>query len=113
MPIAFIGALALLASRTCSSETASSEIRFVVGDAPVTSVRADLYSDDSDRGLGYFESTRIDAQGVAGVWKLTTDAGLYRLAIEVRLPDRVENLSRRVELRDRAQVVVDLSRDLR
>lgn len=112
MPIAFLAALVLLATRTCSSETASVEIRFFVGDAPVTQIRADLYRGDSEQGLGYFESKHIDADRVAGAWKLTADAGMYRLAVEARLGDRIVNLSRSVELRDRAVVTVNLERDL-
>jgi len=111
MPVAFLAALALLATRTCASESASAQIQFAVGDAPVTELRADLYRGESDEGLGYFESKLVQ-DGIAGTWSLTADPGTYRLAIEARTPHAVERIERTVQIRDRAVITVDLERDL-
>lgn len=113
MPVAFLGALLLLAARTCSTEAASVTLTFDVGDAPVTSIRADLYRGDAADSVGYFESSRVDANGIAGVWELTADAGEYRIQVEARLGERLVELRRTIELRDRAQVTLKLERDLK
>jgi hypothetical protein len=108
-------ALTVLATRTCRSQTASSEVRFLVGDAGagLERLEADLYRPDDEERLGFFQRNYPRGSGAeAGVWRLKADDGLYRMRIAVRSAGRTMRVERGVEIRDGAVITVDLERDL-
>ena len=114
--LAFLLALGFLTTRTCRSESASAEIQLLVGEAGADLARLDvgLHRPGEQELLGFFRRAYERGSGpVAGRWKLTADAGMYRLDVTATLRGRpAVKLERAVDLRDGAIIRIDLERDL-
>lgn len=112
-PIALVLALLFLATRTCSSEPASARILFGVGAAPIEELRVTIEPLERDEELAFFEQR--GRTGPAPVWSLEIAPGSYRLVfvVELRGEDEARRFERRIEVREGAEIRVDLTRDLR
>jgi hypothetical protein len=110
--IAFLGAVALLATQTCKSESLEAQIRFRVGDtgAELRSLRAELYRGEDPDQIGFYEKN-FDQRGsgeLVGPWIVRADPGLYRLEITARTASGSRQVTRSVDLVDEAAITVDL-----
>ena len=115
MPVAFLGALALLATRTCASDVAKVELRFAFGDAGAAtqSLEVEVFRDDDRDALATFKRVFNQDGATAAVgWKLQLDPGLYTLELRVRYRGRLVTLKKKVEAVGNAAVVVNLESDL-
>lgn len=119
-PLAFLIALVVLATRTCSTEVADVEITLDFGSAAaeVRSLRVDVFPEDSNIGVIQFQRT-YDQRGVVEAPRLHAqlDPGDYELAFDVVLGDTAEDVAskrfaRRITIGDRATITVPLERDL-
>ena len=105
-----------MTTRTCRSESASAEIELQVGAAgsDLAQLEVGLYRPAETEQLGFYRRSYERGSGpTAGRWKVTADAGMYRLDVSAtfrgRPPIRVE---RAVDLKDGALIRIDLERDL-
>jgi hypothetical protein len=115
-PLAFLAALVLLATRTCSTELARVEVALDFGAAAerVRQVRVDVFPRGDDRSVLFFERT-YGERGVTSPpsFEAQLDAGAYELLFEVVLDDGMRRFARVVEVTDQATITVKLERDLR
>jgi hypothetical protein len=112
---AFVLAVGLLASRTCQSEVASAEIRFLVGGAGAELQRLDveLYRPGDAELVGFYRRTYERGSGPdAGRWRLRADSGMYRAEIALRSRAGTTRVERALEIQDRAIITIDLEPDL-
>jgi hypothetical protein len=111
-PIALVLALVLLATQTCASEPVTARIRLGIGAAPVEHLRVTIQPVDREDALGYFEQE--GRRGPAPVWRLEITPGSYRLSFSVTLHGEpaARRFERRIEVREGAEIFVDLTRDL-
>ena len=112
--IGLVGAIALMAHRTCRGSLASTTIRFDVGPEAGKSLRvlrADLFRGDEHESVGLYEKNfgETGAPAVVGPWTLRADEGEYRLEIDLRARDGSQHATRRLHIEDGASVKVDLS----
>jgi len=115
--LAFVAAVALLASRACRSEAASATIQLRVGEAgaELRSLRAELYRGDDPEQVAFSEWWFEDEKGsgeVVGPWRLRADPGLYRMEVRGRTAAGRVEATRAIDLVDGASITVDLARDL-
>jgi hypothetical protein len=112
---AFLLALVFLTTRTCRSQSASSEIRFRVGQAGATlrGLEAELHRPGEQEVLGFYRRDYPQGSGSgAGQWTVRADEGLYRMKIALRTAAGTTKLERGLEIFDGAVVTIDLERDL-
>lgn len=112
---AFLLALVFLTTRTCRSESASTDIRFRVGQAGATlrGLEADLYRPGEDEVIGFYRRDFPQGSGSgAGQWTVRADPGLYRMKIALRTTAGIRSVERGLEIFDGAIVTIDLERDL-
>ena len=112
--IGLLGAIALLASRTCQSSIARTTIRFDVGPEAgktLRSLRADMFRGDDTESIGLYEKNfrEAGAPAVIGPWTLRADEGHYRLEIELRTAEGARTATRSIHVEDGASVTVDLT----
>lgn len=118
-PVAFLLAVAFLASRTCTSQPERVEIQLALGAAAahVDTLRVDVFAADDAQGLASFER-HIRGQPVHGPlgFEATLDPGPYRLRIEARTGSSTRTLERAIvvgeQLGERAVISVDLAQAL-
>ncbi len=103
-PIAFLAALGVLASRTCEGEMAEATIAVEVAPED-TRVELQLMKPNGTEKLAFFIGAPKGEPPVA-TWVVQAVTGEYDLAITVHGPRGTRNLSRLVELRNRATVHV-------
>ncbi len=111
MPIAFLGALALLATRTCSSEVASVDIRLVFGDAgaQTRSLQVEVFRGDDREALAEYKQT-FDQDGATKplLWKVQLDPGMYILEFRVRHAGTTRQFKKSIKAVNDATISVDL-----
>ncbi|HUS62994.1 MAG TPA: hypothetical protein VMZ28_00575 [Kofleriaceae bacterium] len=112
--VGLVGAIALLASRSCQGSLASTTIRFDVGPQAgkdLRLLRADLFRDDERDSLGIYQKHFEDdgAPAVIGPWTLKADEGDYRLEVELRGAAGTRSATRALHIEDGASVTVDLT----
>ncbi len=112
--IGFILAVGWLAGhKACESDSATGVVHFKLGEraAEVRSVRAELRRGDDPEVLGYWEMNYGErgSRPDAGSWSLHADAGTYWLDVVVRTASASARITRGIDLRDGAQITVDLS----
>jgi hypothetical protein len=114
--VAFLVALLVLATRTCSSEIAQVEMALDFGAAAerVRHVRVDMFAQGQDQSALVFERS-YGERGVtrAPSFEAQLDPGMYEMLFEVELDDGVRRFERRVEVTDQATIKVNLERNLR
>jgi hypothetical protein len=114
---AFLLAVGFLSTRTCRSESASAEVRFVVGagGARLERLEAELYRPGEQELLGYYRRFYERGRGSgaeAGRWPFRADGGMYRMKIALATAAGVVRVERALELEDRAVITIDLEHDL-
>ncbi len=112
---AFLLALVFLTTRTCRSESASTEMRFRVGQAGATlrGLEAELYRPGEEEVLGFYRRDYQHGSGSdAGRWTVRADPGLYRMKIALRTAAGSTRIERGLEVFDGAVVTIDLEPDL-
>lgn len=116
MPIAFLGALALLATRTCSSELAKVTLIFSFGDAAadVRAVEVEVFRPGDRETLARFKQ-RFGPDGASKPvsWKLQLSPGMYTLEFRVDVAGKLRQFEKSVRAVDDSEIAVDLGRDLR
>ncbi len=115
MPLVFLGALLILGLKTCGSEAATVELVVDFGRAAgdVRELRIDLHKGNEVAPVAYHRATFGEGGAGAGVtWKLQVDAGSYRARVMVKTSGGTVNVSRNLEVSDRARIVIPLERDL-
>lgn len=114
-PVAFLLALALLASRTCQSEAVRVRIELDPGaaSAEVRAVRVDVFRQGEDQSVAVF-SRRYGEAGpdARPSFEAQLDPGTYELRIEVETPRGHRRLERTIEPRDASTVTIRLEREL-
>lgn len=115
--IAFFAGLVFLGARTCSVETASTEIVFRLGEsisAPgelPRELEVRLYEREGTELMGSFRKYYQDQQaGPDARWPLSISAGTYRLEGELETNQRVRSFTREVSLQDDEVVTVSIDR---
>lgn len=115
MPFAFLGALALLATRTCASEVAKVELRVDFGKAGAATewVEVEVFRGDDPEAVAAFKrSFGHDGATAPVTWKLQLNPGLYTLGLKVGYAGRVVQLKKKVNAVNDAAMVVNLEADL-
>jgi len=110
--LAFVGAVALLSSRTCEAESAEFEIHLSLGDQGyrVASVDAGLYGPDGDVLTTYQRNfTGAGAPDRVGPWKVRAAEGEYRVQIRVTTDRGLLDLERTVRAESGAVVSIPLA----
>jgi hypothetical protein len=118
-PVALLLALALLASRTCATETSRVEVRLALGAAAahVASLRVDVFPAGAATGVASFER-HLRGQPPHGPlgFEAALDPGSYTLRIEARVASSVRTLERAIvvgeQLGERTVITVDLEQAL-
>lgn len=110
---AVLGAVLLLAGRTCRDEMADITIAIERGGGPaIRSLSAELFRADEEAPVARFQRrVDADAAGVLAEWTLQIDPGMYRLVLDIEPADGppvTEDYS--IDAQPRARVTVDVSR---
>lgn len=113
--LAFVLAVAVLASRTCESEMATAAIRFRVGDAGagLRVLRADLFRGQDPEPVAFYER-RYDERGsgdLVGPWNLRADPGMYRLEVHAQTATGPIEATRAIEIADGRSITVEVEPD--
>lgn len=114
--LAFVAAVALLASRTCEAESSEFTVRFRLGDgaAAVQHLRAELYAPGGSDLLHYFES-RPAARGnppIVGPWPIRVASGEYRIHLRIETERGLIELDRTIAGRNGADITVPIEEAL-
>jgi hypothetical protein len=118
-PVAFLLAVAFLASRTCTAQPARIEIQLALGAAAahVDTLRVDVFAADDALGVASFER-HIRSQPVRGPigFEASLDPGSYRLHIEARTGASTRTIERVIvvgeQLGEHTVISVDLEQAL-
>ncbi len=114
-PIVLVAILALMAARTCQSESieTTAELRFGEVSEDIREVRGELLRPGETEAVAYFSRAFGDAGPPGPVrWELRAAPGPYELELEIQLEDAWVEIEREVELLDRGVVRVDLGDEL-
>jgi hypothetical protein len=112
-PLGLLLALAVLAHNTCSNDTARATILFLdtARVAPVESVSAELYQSGQKVPLATFSTRYLGKGDEIGRWELPKlPSGIYELRVELLRRSGVELTQRAVDLREDAEITIDLKR---
>jgi hypothetical protein len=113
-PVAFLAALALLATRTCGSELADVTLRLDPGaaDDRIRTLAATVHRGDEAASVTNF-STDWSAGPRTKIWRLQLDPGSYRLAFRVTMRDgSLVTFDRRFEARANAEITIGFEQNL-
>jgi len=115
-PVAFLGALVFLGTRTCGSEMAKVELWFDVGSntASLTSLQVEITRQkEPGEVIAHFEHNFHNASAsLQPRWKLQLDPGMYDLALTVRGKGGVVRVRRVARAVDNAVIRVSLSAEV-
>jgi len=116
MPVAFLGALLLLMTRTCSADIAKIEVTVVFGDAgaKVRSVQVEVFRGDEREALAEVKK-RFDQDGVTKpvTWKLQLDPGMYKLEFRIVHAGKLRQFTRSIKAVNDAKISIDVEPALR
>ncbi len=115
MPLAFLGALALLATRTCASEIANVEIQLVFGatGAATRSVAVEVFRGKDREALAeYKQSFGPDGAAKPVRWKLQLDPGMYTLEFRVIVRGELRQFDKSIKAVNGATITIDVESEL-
>lgn len=114
-PIAFIVALAALATQTCRNEMSSVTFYFDFGSrgAVARTLEVEIFRGDDPEPVGRFQETfSATNKATRSRWKTKLDSGTYRLEIRVATDRKTHRFSRSAEVKDGAAITVPLEDSL-